>query len=241
MNENKIENKENEQQKLKGNEVRIGDDVLVKQDLGDTFLTTDVTITMMGYSYGSRFNDDENVWAFEEDRSNFQIQMVKFDEKGKQEKNTIRVNVNLEEDELNKMVGKTYLFKNVNVYTSNNNIAFGADVLGEEVKGITEDTFISNSYAKVKVSNLITPTKKVDKKRGNRTVKVEVETKDTLVQSVVKFGTRLDLKSIKIKDIQIGQLEEIKGKEVLIENIKVFKPLNGSATYSTETKPKIIK
>ena len=243
MNENKIENKENEKLSLKGNEVLIDKEVVVKQDLGDTFLTTDVTITVMGHSYGSRFNDDPDVWTFEEDRSNFQIQMIKFDEKGKQEKNTIRVNVNLSEDELKKMKGKTYLFKNVNVYTlkNSNDLAYGVDSIGEEVKGITEPTFIANSYTKVKVSNLITPTKKVDKKRGNRTVKVDVETKDTLIQSVVQFGTRIDLKSIKIKDIQIGQLEELRGKEILIENIQVFKPMNGSAIYSTETKPKIIK
>lgn len=240
MNENKIENKIENENKLKGNELRIGQDVVQVQDLGDTFLTTDVTITMMGWSYGSRFNDDEDVWAFEEDRSNFQIQMVKFNDKLQQEKNTIRVNVNIAEDELEKMVGKTYKFENVNVYTSknSNSLAYGVDELGKEIKA-DEDTFISNSYATVKVSNLITPTKKVEKKRGNRTVKVETTTNDTLIQSVFKQGSRLDLKSIKIKDIQIGQLEHLKGKEIVIENIKVYKPMNGSATYSTETIPKV--
>ena len=241
MNEFKNENKTEMKKELKSNEVIVDNEVLETQDLGDRFLTTDVTITMTGYSYGSRFNDEADVWAFEEDRSNFQIQMAMFNDKGVQEKHTLRVNVNLSEAELLKMEGKTYKFENVNVYTSKNSnaLAYGVDNLGKEIT-VDKPTFISNSHATINVSNLVTPTKKVDKIRGKRTIKVETATNDTLIQTVFKIGTRLDVKSIKIKDIQIAQLSHLKDKKVLIENIQVFKPLNGSAMYSTETIPKVI-
>ncbi|MGA1941249.1 hypothetical protein [Arcobacter sp. YIC-310] len=230
---------ENKDSKLKANETTVIDNEVLKLDEDAVFLNTDLTCTVSGFSYGSVWDDDKGEYV--EDRSSFQIQSIVWDEElGRFDRRTIKIKKKMEEDELEKLRGRTFFFKDVNVYPNKKTRtnAYGTDNLGEELKDIKEPTFIVNSHAKVILSHLYTPQKTVDKKRGMTVKKVKVDTKDTMVQAIIQHGTRVDLKNIKIKNTNVSDIEHLKGQEVIIENIEVFKPSNGATSYSTETLPK---
>lgn len=229
---------ENKDSKLKANETVIDNEVLTL-DEDALFLNTDLTITIQGFSYGSKWDEDED--SYVEDRSSFQVQSIVFDSETSQfNKRTLKINKRMEEAEIEALMGRTFFFKDVNVYPNKKTrtTSYGVDSIGEELKDIKEPTFIVNSHAKVILSNLYTPQKTVDKKRGMTVKKVKVDTKDTMAQAIIQHGTRVDLKNIKIKDVNVSDLEHLKGKEVLIEDIEVFKPTNGATSYSTKTLPK---
>jgi len=236
--ENKELNLNTKTKELKANETVIDNQVLTL-DEDALFLNTDITMTIQGYSYGSTYNEEAEKYV--EDRSSFQVQSIIFDEETSQfNKRTLKINKTMTEDEIEKLIGRTFFFKDVAVYPNKETrtTAYGVDEIGEELKDIKEPTFIVNSHAKVILSNLYTPQKTVTKKRGMGMKKVKVDTNDTMIQAIIQHGTRVDLKNIRIKDVRVSELENLKGKEVLIEDIEVFKPSNGATSYSTSTLPK---
>jgi len=74
-----------------------------------------LTITVQGWFYGSKFNDEEDVWAFEEDRSKICFATIIIKESGMMERINIECNNTLLEDEINLILDKKVTFKNVQI------------------------------------------------------------------------------------------------------------------------------
>lgn len=155
-----------------------------------------------------------------EDKQSFQIQNISLSEKGDLKKNTIKVHKSFTKDQLEKLVGKSVLLTDIQEYKKGFKYIYSA----KNIKVIENNNieFNVNKEIEMQVDNV-----------------VEIKD-DTKLQSLIKNGTRLDLFDIKIKGIKKIELENLKGKKVLIQSVKVAK-IEGTGTfYSSTQKPKII-
>jgi hypothetical protein len=239
VNSKKIEEK---QQSIEKNTVINDTAYSIDNDM--LFLTTCLTYTIMGYAYGSKWDEEKQTYI--EDNSNFQVQTVTTNnETGEMEKHTIRVNKKLNEEEIEQLLGKTFYLDNVTVYNIKNgnkrDRAYGTTDIGKEVKS-ENPVFEINAKAQFIASSIIHEKKtEYTKGKTGKARQVVKETGNTIVQGIVKFGTRIDLKNIIVENTSIEELEQFKNKEIIFENIVDKKPANGSIIYKTTSLPKIVK
>ena len=220
------------------------DNQIYKLDEDATFLSTDIKMTVMGYSYSSKWDDANEEYI--EDRNSFQLQTAIFNpENQKLEKHTIKLHKKINDEKiLEDMVNKTYHFKAVQVHNIKNENGFGSKTAYssqgdyEEIKS-SENIFEVNASTTVMVSNLLTETRNERKQRkGGKPKTVQVETGNTLLQAIVQQGSRIDVKTIKLIDIVLNEVEGLLNKTVTVEMVQAFKGSNGMV-YSTPNIPKV--
>jgi len=190
-------------------------------------LNTTITATVSGLSYGQKYN--ENSKSFEEDRTSFQVQSIIFKDNGEMVKKTLKVKKEVSEEQLKAMIGKTFDFSEIEEYAHNNNgfttYTYSATNFKPSSTQPKTPVFEVNKKLIIKVDNII-----------DNTNKNGVSTK---LQTIVQDGLRTDLKTVKINDIKASELQALKGKEVLITDLRVSK-MNGKTYYSSNTKPEAI-
>jgi len=190
-------------------------------------LNTIIKATVSGLSYGQKYN--ENSKSFEEDKTTFQVQSIIFKESGEMVKKTLKVKKEVNEEQLKAMIGKTFDFTNIEEYAHNNNgfttYTYSATDFKQSAEQAKEPVFEVNKTLKITVDTVIDASNK-DK----------IATK---LQAVVQDGLRTDLKTVKINNVKLADLQALKNKTVLITDLRVSK-MNGKTFYSTNTKPKAL-
>ena len=94
----------------------------------------------------------------------------------------------------------------------------------------TIPTFTLNRSMKMKILTIIDKSSTFNRKI---TIKTEIAT--------IFKGTKMKKIAINLKDIPISQVQNLKGKDVLVENITIYTPKNSYTNiYSTSTLPKAI-
>ena len=103
---------------------------------------------------------------------------------------------------------------------------------GFKVIGKTKDPyFILNRSMKMKIMTIIDKSSSFNK----------VKTTKTEIATMYKGKKKLEKLAINLKDIPKSQVEKLKNKEVLVENITIYsKEGSFTSTYSTKTLPKEI-
>jgi len=187
-------------------------------------IKTTITATVSGLSYGQKYN--ENTKSFEEDRTSFQVQTLTVKDTGELVKKTLKVKKEVSEEQLKQMIGKTFDFSGIEEYSHNNN-------------GFTTYTYSATDF-KPSSTQPKTPVFEVNKMLSMVVNTVaDASNKDkiaTKLQAIVMDGMRADLKTVKVNGIKAEELQNLKGKEVLITGLKVSK-MNGKTYYSTNEKP----
>jgi hypothetical protein len=149
----------------------------------------------------------------------FQIQNIFLNENGSLVKNTVKVHKNLNEETLKGLLGKTFKVEGVEEYRQGFKVFYS----GKDIKKIDKNIdFEVNKEITLKVDNV------VEKKE------------DSVIQSIIQNGTRTDLFNIKIRGIRKILLNDLKGKNVVIQGVKVVKTDMGTF-YSSDKKPLIIQ
>ena len=187
-----------------------------------------IKATISGVSYGQKYN--ANSKSFEEDKSNFQVQtLVIKEETGEIVKKTLKVKKAVSEEQLKAMISKTFEFINIEEYAHNNNGFTTYTYSAEDFKQLQEQPknpiFEVNKTLTIKVDTVIEATRE-DK----------IATK---LQAILIDGMRTDIKTVKINNATKAELENLKGKNVLITGLRVSK-MNGKTYYSSNTKPKAL-
>jgi len=190
-------------------------------------LNTTIRATVSGLSYGQNYN--ENSKSFEEDRTAFQVQALTFKESGEIVKKTLKVKKEVSEEHLKGMIGKTFDFSGIEEYSHNNNgfttYTYSATDFKQSAEQAKEAIFEVNKTLKIQVDTVVD---------GSNKDKVA-----TKLQVILVDGLRTDIKTVKINGAKLAELQGLKGKNVLITDLRVSK-MNGKTYYSTNTKPKAL-
>ncbi len=149
------------------------------------------------------------------DDGTFQIQNISL-KNDKLVKHTVKVHKDIPIENLSKLVGKVVKIEDVEEYKK----GFKTFFAGKDIKIVDKDLdFYLNKEIELKVDG------------------VSETEKDTVLQSIVRNGTRCDLFNIKIK----GQknLKDLQGKKVKVTNVNVIK-MDAGTFYNTDKRPQII-
>lgn len=153
----------------------------------------------------------------------FQIQNITLHDTKGLIKNTIKIHKNLNETELNNLVGKTVKVLEVDEYRKGYKVFYA----GKDIKLVKNendtDIFEVKRELSLKVDNI-----------------VAVKDNNSKIQSIVKNGTRTDLFEIKLKGITINKIQDLKGKKVLLKDINIARMDGVGTFYSTEKLPVVI-
>ncbi len=145
----------------------------------------------------------------------FQIQNISI-KNDKLVKNTVKVHKDISIENLTKLVGKVVKIEEVEEYKKGFKVFYS----GQDIKIVDKDLeFYLNKEIELKVDS------------------VSETEKDTVLQSIIKNGTRCDLFNIKIKNQK--NLKEIQGKKVKLTNVNVIK-MDSGTFYNTDKRPQII-
>lgn len=163
-------------------------------------------------------------YEINEEEGTFQLQTLAFINE-KLVKNTVKIHKLYKDEVLKPLVGKTVKVIEPKEYKNGANTFYaGTDIKKSEL----EVDFKINRELTLKVDNIIESTS-LDKKSNKKIT-------HSTIQSIVSNGTRTDLFNIKIKNTKKTELENLKGKEVIIKGVNVAKTDFGTF-YSSEEKP----
>jgi len=194
----------------------------------DFKISTNIVATVSGFNYSQKF--DENKKEFIEDKTSFQIQSLVINPKNDLVvKRTLKVNKEVREEELIKMIGRTYKFSDIKEYAQKNGdfttYTYSATKF-KELTGIPKDSEAQYDVIKT-IEGKIFNVADVSTEKGIAT-KLQIQ---------VKNGYRMDVKDIKVKDISFDELTRFKNKTIKV-NVSIVK-VNGKTYISTTETPTI--
>ena len=149
----------------------------------------------------------------------FQIQNITLNEVKGLVKNTVKIHKELSEEELTQLVGKTIKVLEVEEFKK----GFKSYYNGKDFKLVKNEA--NTDIFEVRRELTL---------KADYIVAVGKEKTDCKIQSMVKNGTRTDLFEIKLKDIKINRVQNLKGKEILIKGINIVK-MEGTGTFYNTT------
>ncbi len=255
--------KKNEELKNKGvktNEVKNTDLSLDKNEVlqieRDKILKFSKKMSIEGWTYasGEVYDEEKEKFSFIQDKQ-FGVQFTTiveaFDEvKGCMidEKHTMKLNLILEPEELNKMVGKVYLFDDLDKYPSENKktLNFGCSNMPTEIKEL-EGQFIHEllveTRAEVQIRKVYDNIKLVTRNKKGKREQSKVNTGDCIIQRRIYidngsggiFPIPLDIIVRKTKRVEV---EALIGQKMKIKNLETYY-INGKTVIETKTKPSL--
>jgi len=222
------------------NKAMIVDGMVLKKARDELFIDTKIVATIHGVSYSSKYDEEDE--EFVEDRSSFQLQHITMNSKGEMEKKTLKVNKSIEENKLEQMIGKTFLFTEIQEFKHQQGMKYTFTYSASKIEEFKSDKDIFEIQKKchLKISNIIEETKE-ENRRNAKTGKSKIKTIKTgnvLIQGLVKENLRVDLKTIRVKGIDINSLKSLQGKEVVVSSLTT--PYErGKRMLITDTLPEI--
>ncbi|RXK11678.1 hypothetical protein CP965_12980 [Halarcobacter mediterraneus] len=175
------------------------------------FLKVDLFVKISGYE----INEEEGT---------FQIQNISFDN-GKLLKHTVKIHKLYKEDSLKALIGKTVKVEEPKEYKNGIKVFYA----GSDIKKVDiDEDFKINREITLKVDNIIESTS-IDKNTNKKLT-------HSTIQSIISNGTRTDLFNIKIKNTKKIELDNLKGKEVVVRGVNVATTDFGTF-YSSVEKP----
>jgi len=195
--------------------------------LGKFETSLKITATVMGYEYGKgTYNPDTKETPI--DTSNFQIQTQITKENGLYDKQTIRVHKEVSETDLDKMLGKNFIFSGAKEIKVDYKKFYSATEF-KEAKPTEEAVFDFDSTGIMDIHNIVQSTDK----EGNKINEVKI-------QVSIMDGKKLDIKTVKLKGISMEQAKPLLNKQVLIKDLKIY-PMDFVTYYNSEILPEVIR
>lgn len=202
-----------------------------------------IMATIEGIRFPQKLN--ETTKEFEEDKSTFQIQTSIMNDKGVLERKTLKINKSLPIEQLEKMIGKTYVFTNIIEYPHKEKSNFNGKEFVKYTYTYSSDTF---EELKNQPSQPIYEVQKkcefnivnIVKKEGREDPKTKKRTKDyVILQAKEKDGLSFKIYDIKVEDVSFETLKQCLNKKVLFENLTIKNSSNG-LVIEANSMPKIV-
>lgn len=196
-------------------------------------LEYNLTIVATAQGFGRPPKVDKTTGKFEEDANGniiedmtkIQIQTFTKNDNGKRIRNTFTLHQTLTDEQLEKMIGKTFIFEDIEQYSHKNGdfttYTYSSKKIGKQIESKEIIFEIRNSLIAI-VDNIVQ------------------EKENVIFQLEIKEKFKLDIKDIKLKNAKVEIFKNLLDKKVIFENVKVFK-INGKTLLSIDKAPTEVK